>query len=88
MCCVCVVCLCVTVVTRRVVTYLFTGDNKKHGQTLSRRRELILTVMTSFFLFLYVGIESSYGGWIFTYARENFPSMPEWEAASLSSSVR
>ena len=42
------------------------GDEKKHGRALSKRREMLLVLMTSLFLFVYVGIESSYGGWIFT----------------------
>lgn len=62
--------------------------NGKPRIHLSRRRELLLVVMTALFLFFYVGIESAYGGWIYLYARENFPLMPEWEAASLSSAVR
>jgi len=63
------------------------ADGEKEGKAQGRWAKIksrVLTVCIGLLLFMYVGAETSYGGWLFTYAKEIY-NIPDAEAAYMVS---
>lgn len=60
-------------------------DSDQHKTALADQSKPALVILVAVLLFLYVGAEVSYGGWVYTYIINSFTGIPVAEAALLTS---
>lgn len=60
-------------------------DAEHHETSQADQSKPALVVLVAILLFLYVGAEVSYGGWVYTYVINSFVEIPAAEAALLTS---
>lgn len=60
-------------------------DAEHHETARTNQSKPALVVLVAILLFLYVGAEVSYGGWVYTYVINSFVDIPVAEAALLTS---